>query len=204
MRLQRHVSRVHSDERGQVTAYFVGISILLFAIMAFSFDLGLLHLQRRTVQNSVDRPFRCWYLVLSPTSNDARLPASGHRLLLWPTILRTATWASGRTSRPATTLQTALSTFHVENDVGSVDWTSVKARVDRAQGYIFGRFLGLVGANVPAEAEAVCGAISRANLSVLYSWRPEPSHLIMTRQPAVSEFVHTVYRLEGLRHEGQS
>ncbi len=160
MRLQRHVSRVHSDERGQVTAYFVGISILLFAIMAFSFDIGLLHLQRRTVQNSVDPS------VLAGAAYIERCPlaGTGQSPLTVADDFANRNLGVGSNFSSGDDVQTALSTFHVENDVGSADWTSVKARVDRAQGYIFGRFLGLVGANVPAEAEAVCGAISEGNI----------------------------------------
>ena len=41
-------------ESGQATAWFVGIAILLFGIIAFAYDIGLLFTSRRMAQNAVD------------------------------------------------------------------------------------------------------------------------------------------------------
>ena len=163
MRLQRHVSRVHSDERGQVTAYFVGISLLLFAIMAFSFDLGLLHLQRRTVQNSVDPGAFAGaaYMQGCPLSWDdgspSRVQYAGG---CGEDIRRTETLVSEKKLHGGDDSQATSHPGQLPVSLNDCRDRKLRHRCmfgsDRQQSYIFGRALGLIGVDVPAEAEAVC------------------------------------------------
>ena len=159
--LLSYLRRPDAGERGQVTAYFIGLSLLLFAIMAISFDLGLLHLQRRVAQNSVDPAALAGaaYLERCPLSGQADEP-----LDVAEDFASRNLGVGSNFTASSDQIQTAIGSFHIENEAGEADWQTVRTRVDREQNYIFGRALGLVSATVPAEAEATCGPISEGNI----------------------------------------
>src|ERR687894_3123017 len=48
------MKRINRDENGQVVTYFVGSLLIMFGLMAFAFDVGLLFHARRVVQNAAD------------------------------------------------------------------------------------------------------------------------------------------------------
>src|SRR5688572_32341508 len=48
------INRVSRSESGQVTAYFVAISIVVFGLMAFAIDIGFFFHARRVAQNAAD------------------------------------------------------------------------------------------------------------------------------------------------------
>jgi hypothetical protein len=128
--------------------------------MAFTFDLGVLHLQRRVAQNSVDPS------VLAGAAYLERCPLAGTGLDPLDVAEDFAERNLGVGSNFASddAIDPRIGSFHIENDAGEADWQTVYTRVDREQGYLFGRALGLISANVPAEAEATCGPISEGSV----------------------------------------
>ena len=206
MRLRLNLlRRLHEDESGQITAYFIGLSILLFAIMAFSFDLGLLHLQRRVAQNSVDPAAMAGaaYLDRCPLSGEADDPLDIAQEFAERNLGVGSNATSGEDE-----IQKAIGSFHIENDIGEADWQTVRVRVDREQDYIFGRAMGLVSANVPAEAEATCGPISEGNVCPMYvagdpdqepEYGTDPDGAGPEQAPLVSAYGLTIGRVYSMK-----
>jgi hypothetical protein len=161
----RHLEGIHRDERGVITGYFVGIVILLLGITALGFDIGLLQLQRRVAQNSVDPAVLAGAAYLEKCALAAE---GGDPLVVAEDFAERNLGVGSGFVTDDDLIQTALGSFHIENDVGEADWQTVRARVTREQGYLFGRAFGLVSAKVPAEAEATCGPISEGTICPMW------------------------------------
>jgi putative Flp pilus-assembly TadE/G-like protein len=181
MRL-RLVSRLHHNEAGVVTAWFIGISLLLFGILALSFDIGLLHLQRRVGQNAADPAVLAGAAYLDRCPRAAAvdpLANSDDPLAVADAYANRNLAAVGANFADDEPVQKALGSYHVQTVIGGetfdADWQSVKARVTRNQSYLFGRALGLITpVKVPAEAEAVCGPISEGSVCPFWIEAPDP------------------------------
>jgi hypothetical protein len=148
--------QVQDTERGQATAFYVGIMVLIFAFMALAFDIGFLFHARRVAQNAAD-----------PAALAGAAARQGCSLA------GTANPATLATDYANRNLQSK--TFSAGSDQVTIDATttwngfpSVYARVTRPQAFIFARFLGLTSSNVPAEAEAVCGPIQEGDVCPMY------------------------------------
>jgi hypothetical protein len=142
------------DERGQTTAWMVGISIVLFGLMAFAIDFGFFFHARRVVQNAADPGALAGAAYLEGCSlGSSGFDPEGK-------AEEYADWnLTGKTFNGSADVVFAdhrPDSFKFTDEFGTASFDAMYVRVDRDQRYIFGRFLGLSSAIVPAEAEAAC------------------------------------------------
>jgi len=149
-----------------VTAYFVAIIIVTFGFMALAIDVGFLLHARRIAQNAADP---------AALAGAAALPGCPLQGTGDPEALATD-YALRNLQGKAFVVEdkppyVQVRTFAVSE---SVSYPSVYAQVQREQGYLFARFLGLVSSIVPAEAEAVCGPAKEGGICPFFVAAPDP------------------------------
>jgi hypothetical protein len=149
-----HLTGIDKNEAGQITAYAVGLSLILFGIMALALDIGLLHLQRRVTQNAADPGALAGaaYLGDCPLAGQGTPATVGeqyanHNLGVGKGFSVLSDAVDSRVIVDGFTLTDAL---------GTQSYDTVYVRVDRDQAYLLGKIFGLTSAIVPAEAEAAC------------------------------------------------
>jgi len=154
--------RASRDESGQVTAYFVAISIVVFALMALAIDVGFFFHARRVAQNAADPA------ALAGAAYLQGCPLAG---VGGGDPVTVATNYADKNMRGKTFTRADLA-----HDVRVVDFTppggtvpfqSVYTLVQRQQNYILAQFLpGLSGSfvTIPGEAQAVCGPIQTGSV----------------------------------------
>src|SRR3972149_2819918 len=125
-------TRTRRAERGQALVLFVLAAGVLFGFAAMTIDVGLILHQRRVLQNTADA---------AALAGAIELPAS-------PGLAydKAQQWAELNGIDVANGDQMDITVNPVNN--------SVTVRVEREQGFIFGRVLGLVSTGVPAEPPA--------------------------------------------------
>src|SRR3989304_1634075 len=123
-------------ERGQALVMFVLAAGVLFGFAAMAIDVGLILHQRRVLQNTTDA---------AALAGAIELPNS--TLLAYD---RAQEWAENNGVDVAGGDQLDITVDPIEN--------SVTVRVEREQGFIFGRVLGLVSTQVRADATARRGS----------------------------------------------
>ena len=123
-------------ERGQALVLFVLAAGVLFGFAAMTIDVGLILHQRRVLQNTADA---------AALAGAIELPSS-------PSLAydKAQTWAENNGIDLAGGDQLDIAVDPIEN--------SVTVRVEREQGFIFGRVLGLVSTGVHADATARVGS----------------------------------------------
>jgi hypothetical protein len=123
-------------ERGQALIIFVLAAGVLFGFMAMTIDVGLILHQRRELQNTADA---------AALAGAIELPDS-------PGLAydRAQEWAELNGIDTAAGDQLDIAVDPVDN--------SVTVRVEREEGFIFGRVLGLVSTSVHADATARVGS----------------------------------------------
>jgi len=126
----------HGNEHGQALVMFVLAAGVLFGFVAMTIDVGLALHQRRVLQNTADAAALAGAIEL-PTS-----PGLAHD--------KAQEWAENNGIDTAAGDQLDITVNTVDN--------SVSVRVQREQGFIFGRVLGLVSIDVPADATARVGS----------------------------------------------
>jgi Putative Flp pilus-assembly TadE/G-like len=145
-----------SDERGQATAFYVAIMVLIFCFMALAFDIGFLFHARRVAQNAAD-----------PAALAGAAARQGCALA---GVSDPAVLANDYAIRNLHGKTFQAGSDQITVDAGSTwnGFPSVYARVTRPQAFIFARFLGLTSSDVPAEAEAVCGPIQEGDVCPMF------------------------------------
>jgi hypothetical protein len=176
--LMRRLIRPSQEERGQATAWFVAVSILLFAIMAFSVDVGFWFVDRRHAQNQVDAAVLAGVLELP-----APAPADGATS---PDVQAAAAVAHDWLNRNNRIGQTTVDSkcredpdegyTLVEGGFAFGDWDStvgykkIRACVRRDGFLLFARILDLTDVQVPAVAAA--GLRQLPGRYAIYAMRP--------------------------------
>jgi len=128
--------RTRRGERGQALIIFVLAAGVLFGFTAMAIDVGMILHQRRELQNTADAAALAGAIEL-PNS-----PGLAHDMA--------QQWAELNGIDAASGDQVDISVNTLEN--------TVTVRVEREQGFIFGRVLGLVSTTVSADATARVGS----------------------------------------------
>jgi len=128
-------------ERGQALVIFVLAAAVLFGFTAMAVDVGLILHERRELQNTADAA------ALAGATELPDSPGAAYD--------KAQEWAIANGIDTATGDQLDITVDSVDN--------SVTVRVEREQGFIFGRVLGLVSTQVHADSTARVG--SPLNLS---------------------------------------
>jgi Putative Flp pilus-assembly TadE/G-like len=143
-------------ERGQATAFYVAIMVLIFCFMALTYDIGILFHARRVAQNAADPAA----LAGAAARQGCALDGIGDPAAL---------------ANDYATRNLPSSAFSAGADQISIDaartWNgfpSVYARVTTPKAFVFARLLGFTSSNVPADAEAVCGPIQEGDVCPMY------------------------------------
>ena len=123
-------------ERGQALIMFVLAAGVLFGFVAMTIDVGLILHQRRVLQNTADAAALAGAIELPDGPGTAYDKAQE--------------WAENNGIDVANGDQLDITVDPIEN--------SVTVRVEREQGFIFGRVLGLVSTDVHADATARVGS----------------------------------------------
>ena len=123
-------------ERGQALIMFVLAAAVLFGFVAMTIDVGLILHQRRVLQNTADAAALAGAIELPDGPGTAYDKAQE--------------WAENNGIDVAGGDQLDITVDPIEN--------SVTVRVEREQGFIFGRVLGLVSTQVHADATARVGS----------------------------------------------
>ena len=154
--------RASRNESGQVTAYFVGIMIVIFGLMAFAIDIGFFFHARRVAQNAADPASLAGaaYLQGCPLAGTVGVD---------PVTVAT-NYADKNMRGKAFTRGDLAHDVQIVNFTppgGTVPFQSVYTLVQRQQNYILAQFLpGLRGSfvTIPGEAQAVCGPIQTGSV----------------------------------------
>ena len=123
-------------ERGQALVMFVLAAGVLFGFMAMTIDVGLILHQRRVLQNTADAAALAGAIELPNSPGLAYDKAQE--------------WAENNGIDTASGDQLDITVNTLDN--------SVSVRVEREQGFTFGRVLGLVSTGVHADATARVGS----------------------------------------------
>ena len=165
------INRVARGESGQVTAYFVAISIVVFGLMAFAIDIGFFFHARRVAQNAADPGALAGAAFLPGCS----LYGNGD-----DPVTVAQTYVENNLQGKAFSTGDNVLTPEIRSVVppgGDVGFPSVYTLLERQQKYLLAQFLpGLRGAvvDVPGEAEAVCGPIQEGDVCPLWLEAPNP------------------------------
>lgn len=164
-----------SEEQGQVTAFFVGVLLLIFGFMALSVDIGFFMHTRRVAQNAADSAALAGAAALpgcalydgDPAKTKAKTLANQYLT----NNLKNKTFSTG--ADVPTVDENASYTF--TDAGGTVTFPAVYAKVTRPQSFLFGQVLGLVGVSVPADAKAACvNASTLDGICPFYIVAPNP------------------------------
>lgn len=202
--------RILKGEDGQVTAYFVGITIVVFGFMALAIDVGFFFHARRVVQNAADPAALAGAAYLPGCS----LAGEG----LDPEVVAEE-YASTNLEGKAFTRGDQSPEISVEGFTppgGTEPFASVYALLKRDQNYLLAQFLpGLRGAfvEIPGEAQAVCGPIQEGDVCPMwiegdpddepvYGTDPDPDDNIPA--PVISAYGVTVGQVYGMKVNDQS
>ena len=136
LKFHRTANQTSRSERGQALIMFVLAAGVLFGFTAMAVDVGLILHQRRVLQNAADA---------AALAGAMELPGS-------PGLAYTKAqeWAENNGIDVANGDQLDITVDPIDN--------SVTVRVEREQGFIFGRVLDLVSTGVPADATARVGS----------------------------------------------
>ena len=156
--------RAWHAERGQALIIFVLAAAVLFGFAAMAIDVGLILHERRDLQNAADAAALAGAIEL-PDS-----PALAHD--------KAQEWAENNGIDTAAGDQLDITVDTVDN--------SVTVRVQREQGFIFGRVLGLVSTDVHADATARMG--SPLNLSGILPFGVLESAIAYNGLPTVIKY----------------
>jgi hypothetical protein len=146
---------LHQEERGQVTAWFVAVLILLFAIMALAIDVGFWFVDRRHAQNQVDAAVLAGVQQLPATNVSAAATAAqdwlnrNNRIHQSSVVSECAADSSEDYELPPGNLGFAFA--DTDND-GAYD--KIRACVRRGSFLLFARLLSLSDMEVNAVAAA--------------------------------------------------
>ena len=128
--------RTRRAERGQALVMFVLAAGVLFGFIAMTIDVGLILHQRRVLQNTADAAALAGAIELPNSPGLAYDKAQE--------------WAENNGIDTASGDQLDITVNTLDN--------SVSVRVEREQGFMFGRVLGLVSTQVHADATARVGS----------------------------------------------
>jgi len=128
--------RAGRSERGQALIIFVLAAAVLFGFAAMAIDVGLILHERRDLQNAADAAALAGAIELPDSPGAAYAKAQE--------------WAQNNGIDAAAGDQLDITVNTLDN--------SVTVRVEREQGFIFGRVLGLVSTGVHADATARVGS----------------------------------------------